>query len=174
MIPPEFQNSLLTTSCTSAPPTTIALSIFNVCILREAITNGLLVIDLRLICTEPEDYANEIESGVGGGRKIAAAHFALGPTPRFLWQADRYIPPAKTITSTQPNTAEPTKQAMNPRAVEIMREALEKITSITSPPTTQWKNTTRKNSWRNSTSPSSLRGKLWIALLCQGRCETEA
>ncbi|HXP62240.1 MAG TPA: hypothetical protein VN829_17215 [Dongiaceae bacterium] len=31
------------------------------------------MIDLRLICTEPEDYANEIEPGVSGGRKIAAA-----------------------------------------------------------------------------------------------------
>jgi len=53
--------------------TTTALNIFNDCILREAITHGLPVIDLRLICTEPEDYANEIEPGVSGGRKIAVA-----------------------------------------------------------------------------------------------------
>ena len=52
--------------------TTTALNIFNDCILREAITYGLPVLDLRLICTEPEDYANEIEPGVPGGRKIAA------------------------------------------------------------------------------------------------------
>jgi lysophospholipase L1-like esterase len=52
--------------------TTTALNIFNDCILREAITHGLPVLDLRLICTEPEDYANEIEPGVHGGRKIAA------------------------------------------------------------------------------------------------------
>ena len=52
--------------------TTTALNIFNDCILREAITHGLPVLDLRLICTEPEDYANEIEPGVPGGRKIAA------------------------------------------------------------------------------------------------------
>ncbi len=52
--------------------TTTALNIFNDCILREAITNGLPVLDLRLICTEPEDYANEIEPGVAGGQKIAA------------------------------------------------------------------------------------------------------
>jgi lysophospholipase L1-like esterase len=52
--------------------TTTALSIFNDCILREAITHGLPVLDLRLICTEAEDYANEIEPGVSGGRKIAA------------------------------------------------------------------------------------------------------
>jgi hypothetical protein len=52
--------------------TTTALNLFNDCILREAITHGLPVLDLRLICTEPEDYANEIEPGVPGGRKIAA------------------------------------------------------------------------------------------------------
>ena len=53
--------------------TTTALNIFNDCILREAITNGLPVIDPRLICTEQADYANEIEPGVAGGRKIAEA-----------------------------------------------------------------------------------------------------
>ena len=52
--------------------TTTALNIFNDCILREAITHGLPVLDLRLICTEAEDYANEIEPGVPGGIKIAA------------------------------------------------------------------------------------------------------
>src|SRR5512138_1906150 len=53
--------------------TTTALNLFNDCILREAITHGLPVIDLRLICTETQDYANEIEPGVAGGRKIAEA-----------------------------------------------------------------------------------------------------
>ncbi len=52
--------------------TTTALNIFNDCILREAIAHGLPVLDLRLLCTEPGDYANEIEPGVRGGRKIAA------------------------------------------------------------------------------------------------------
>ena len=52
--------------------TTTALNLFNDCILRETITNGLPVLDLRLICTEAKDYANEIEPGVPGGRKIAA------------------------------------------------------------------------------------------------------
>jgi lysophospholipase L1-like esterase len=52
--------------------TTTALNIFNDCILREAITHGLPVLDLRLICTEAEDYVTEIEPGVPGGRKIAA------------------------------------------------------------------------------------------------------
>jgi hypothetical protein len=52
--------------------TTTALNIFNDCILREAITHGLPVLDLRLICSEAGDYANEIEPGLPGGRKIAA------------------------------------------------------------------------------------------------------
>lgn len=51
--------------------TTTALNIFDDCILREAVTHGLPVLDLRLICTEPGDYANEIEPGVPGGGKIA-------------------------------------------------------------------------------------------------------
>ena len=57
--------------------TTIALNIFNDCILREAITHGLPVLDLRLSCTEAQDYANEIEPGVPGGRKIAAGILSL-------------------------------------------------------------------------------------------------
>ncbi len=57
--------------------TTTALNIFNDCILREAITHGLPVLDLRLICTEAEDYANEIEPGVPGGKKIAEAILRL-------------------------------------------------------------------------------------------------
>ena len=43
----------------------------------------LPVIDLRLICTEPEDYANEIEPGIPGGRKIAAAILNLVQTHDF-------------------------------------------------------------------------------------------
>ena len=57
--------------------TTTALNIFNDCILREAIMHGLPVIDLRLICMEPADYANEIEPGVVGGREIAEAILRL-------------------------------------------------------------------------------------------------
>jgi lysophospholipase L1-like esterase len=52
--------------------TTTALNIFNDCILREAITHGLPVLDLRLICSETNDYANEIEPGVSGGKKTSA------------------------------------------------------------------------------------------------------
>jgi hypothetical protein len=51
----------------------VALMIFNDVILRVAIEHGLTVIDLRLVCTEPSDYANPIEPSGPGGRKIAAA-----------------------------------------------------------------------------------------------------
>jgi lysophospholipase L1-like esterase len=64
--------------------TTTALNIFNDCILREAITHGLPVLDLRLICTEAEDYANEIEPGVPGGQKIAAGILNLVQSHDFL------------------------------------------------------------------------------------------
>lgn len=50
-----------------------ALSVFNDVILRHAFAAGLPVIDLRLVCDEPADYANPIEPSVQGGRKIAAA-----------------------------------------------------------------------------------------------------
>ena len=63
--------------------TTTALNIFNDCILREAIAHGIPVLDLRLICTEPEDYANEIEPGVPGGRKIAAGILSLANAHDF-------------------------------------------------------------------------------------------
>jgi hypothetical protein len=46
---------------------------FNDVILRAAIARGLPVLDLRLICNEYSDYANEIEPGVPGGAKISDA-----------------------------------------------------------------------------------------------------
>ncbi|WP_201860277.1 SGNH/GDSL hydrolase family protein [Microvirga soli] len=48
-----------------------ALSIFNDVITREAFTRRLPLIDLRLICDEPDDYANPIEPSAKGGDKIA-------------------------------------------------------------------------------------------------------
>jgi lysophospholipase L1-like esterase len=50
-----------------------ALSVFNDAILRVAFEHGLDVIDLRLVCNEPEDYANPIEPASHGGAKIARA-----------------------------------------------------------------------------------------------------
>lgn len=49
-----------------------ALSVFNDVIIRKAISKGLPIIDLRLICSETDDYANEIEPSDKGGKKIAA------------------------------------------------------------------------------------------------------
>lgn len=65
---------------------------FNDVILRSAIERGLPVLDLRLICNEYSDYANEIEPGVPGGAKICAAiarlltqhNFSSGRTSIFL------------------------------------------------------------------------------------------
>jgi lysophospholipase L1-like esterase len=50
-----------------------ALTVFNDAILRTAFENVLTVIDLRLICNTPSDYANPIEPSSQGGAKIAAA-----------------------------------------------------------------------------------------------------
>lgn len=50
-----------------------ALAIFNDAIQRRARTHALPVIELRHVCTEPDDYANPIEPSVQGGAKIAAA-----------------------------------------------------------------------------------------------------
>lgn len=49
-----------------------ALTVFNDCIIRAAIVNGLPLLDLRLICNEEADYANPIEPSVQGGEKISA------------------------------------------------------------------------------------------------------
>lgn len=50
-----------------------ALTVFNDAILRAAVRAGLPVIDLRLVCCDPGDYANPIEPSVQGGAKIARA-----------------------------------------------------------------------------------------------------
>ncbi|HEY8608178.1 MAG TPA: SGNH/GDSL hydrolase family protein [Noviherbaspirillum sp.] len=50
-----------------------ALAAFNDAIIRVGIRNGLTVLDLRQICSEPADYANPIEPSSRGGAKIAAA-----------------------------------------------------------------------------------------------------
>lgn len=57
----------------------VALGAFNDVILREAAARGLPLLDLRLVCTEPQDYAacSPIEPSVQGGRKIAQALAAL-------------------------------------------------------------------------------------------------
>lgn len=56
-----------------APSARVALMMFNDVILRAAFHWRLPVIDLRLICSEPSDYANPIEPSGSGGAKIARA-----------------------------------------------------------------------------------------------------
>jgi GDSL-like Lipase/Acylhydrolase family len=55
----------------------VALMVFNDAILRVAIEHRLAVIDLRLICSDPQDYANPIEPSSVGGAKIAQAIVGL-------------------------------------------------------------------------------------------------
>jgi lysophospholipase L1-like esterase len=57
------------------PGLKMALAPFNDVILREAATHGLPLLDLRLVCDEPGDYAavSPIEPSAYGGRKVAAA-----------------------------------------------------------------------------------------------------
>jgi hypothetical protein len=52
---------------------TTALCVFNDAILRVGLEHKLGIIDLRLVCTEPADYANPIEPSSVGGAKIARA-----------------------------------------------------------------------------------------------------
>lgn len=52
---------------------TTALAPFNDAIIRIGVERGLTIIDLRLICSAPADYANPIEPSSAGGEKIAKA-----------------------------------------------------------------------------------------------------
>lgn len=59
-----------------------ALSVFNDVIIRVAFEHGVDIIDLRLVCNQPQDYANPIEPSSHGGAKIAMAiarAFSLEP-----------------------------------------------------------------------------------------------
>lgn len=50
-----------------------ALMMINDVIIRSAVTFGVPVIELRHVCTSPDDYANPIEPSARGGEKIARA-----------------------------------------------------------------------------------------------------
>lgn len=52
--------------------TTTGLMVFNDAIIRLAAEASIPLIDLRLVCTEPADFANPIEPSAIGGAKIAA------------------------------------------------------------------------------------------------------
>lgn len=49
------------------------LALFNDIILHSAAVRGWAVLDLRLVCCEPSDFAKNIEPSADGGAKIAAA-----------------------------------------------------------------------------------------------------
>lgn len=51
----------------------MALMMFNDGIARTAYESGFDLIELRLVCSEPGDYANPIEPSGSGGQKIARA-----------------------------------------------------------------------------------------------------
>jgi hypothetical protein len=50
-----------------------ALAVFNDVIIRAAWAAACPIIELRTVCDEPEDYANQIEPSARGSDKIAAA-----------------------------------------------------------------------------------------------------
>jgi len=63
---PEYQRLIST-----------ALMVFNDVILRVGIEFGLTIIDLRLVCSSAQDYANPIEPSSIGGAKIAKCILSL-------------------------------------------------------------------------------------------------
>src|SRR5262245_3094247 len=68
-----------------------ALMVFNDVILSVAIESRLSVIDLRAVCTNPEDYANPIEPSSVGGEKIARAIVAVVTGSSSNGQATRIV-----------------------------------------------------------------------------------
>lgn len=63
-------------------PARAALALFNDVIIQYAFANDLPILDLRLVCTSPEDYEMEIEPSAIGGAKIARA--IAGTLPSFI------------------------------------------------------------------------------------------
>jgi hypothetical protein len=69
------------------------LCLFNDVILREAFRAGLAVLDLRLVCTDPDDYARSspiepsVAGGGVGGRGRPRARTLRGRTPRSSREA---------------------------------------------------------------------------------------
>ncbi|HEY0050694.1 MAG TPA: SGNH/GDSL hydrolase family protein [Pyrinomonadaceae bacterium] len=74
---PNFPDSLIQKIATTA------LTVFNDVIIRQAISAGVPFLDLRLICNETSDYANEIEPSGKGGAKIAAKILEVVETHNF-------------------------------------------------------------------------------------------
>ncbi|HEX8370077.1 MAG TPA: SGNH/GDSL hydrolase family protein [Pyrinomonadaceae bacterium] len=74
---PNFPDSLIQKIATTA------LTVFNDVIIRQAISAGVPFLDLRLICNETSDYANEIEPSGKGGGKIAVKILEIIETHNF-------------------------------------------------------------------------------------------
>jgi lysophospholipase L1-like esterase len=82
-IAPVFARDLPVTLCTiyngnltdrrEAELARVALALFNDVIVRVALEHDAALIDLRLVCSDPADYANPIEPSGRGGGKIADA-----------------------------------------------------------------------------------------------------
>jgi hypothetical protein len=75
-----------------APIARVALTPFNDVIVRVALEHRLPIIDLRLVCTQPADYANPIEPSGAGGQKIAyaiAKSLGLDATPKTMLSRQR-------------------------------------------------------------------------------------
>jgi hypothetical protein len=77
---PNFPDAMLQRVATAA------LTTFNDVIISEAILAGVPLIDLRLVCSEAADYANEIEPSCAGGEKITGAIMKLVAGHRFECQ----------------------------------------------------------------------------------------
>jgi lysophospholipase L1-like esterase len=61
-----------------------ALTVFNDAIIRAVFDNSMILIDLRLLCNEARDYANEIEPSSSGSKKIAEMIFSV--VSRHPWK----------------------------------------------------------------------------------------
>jgi lysophospholipase L1-like esterase len=68
-----------------------ALSSFNDAILRVGFERRLTIIDLRLVCDEPADYANPIEPSSIGGAKIARAIAAAVGAANMVMGGSRVV-----------------------------------------------------------------------------------
>jgi lysophospholipase L1-like esterase len=68
-----------------------ALSSFNDAILRVGFERRLTIIDLRLVCDEPADYANPIEPSSIGGAKIARAVAAAVGAANMVMGSSRVV-----------------------------------------------------------------------------------
>ena len=75
-----------------------ALCAFNDAILRVAFERGLTIVDLRLICSDPADYANPVEPSSTGGAKIAEA---VGQAVGAIVQASGEAPAVRMVSGTR-------------------------------------------------------------------------